>query len=65
MFWSVAYTHRILKRLAKYLIRLRACAGLSEPLLVTHTTFLGIHVSAQMIYNLGVTQATRSTSVAG
>ena len=42
-------THRILKRLAKALIRLRVCAGWSEPLLVAHTTLLeisctGIHI---------------------
>ena len=32
-------THRIFKRLAMALIRLRVCAGWSEPLLVTHTTW--------------------------
>ena len=34
--------HRIFKRLAKALIRLRVCTGWSEPLLVTHTTLLEI-----------------------
>ena len=34
--------HRIFKRLAKALIRLRVCAGWSEPMLVAHTTVLGI-----------------------
>ena len=34
--------HTILKRLAKALIRLRVCAGWSEPLLVAHTTLLEI-----------------------
>ena len=34
--------HRILKRLAKALIRLRICAGWSEALLVAHTTLLEI-----------------------
>ena len=34
--------HRILKRLAKALIRLRICADWSEPLLVAHTTLLEI-----------------------
>ena len=37
---SVAF--RILKILAKALIRLRVCAGWSEPLLVTQTTLLEI-----------------------
>ena len=32
----------IIKRLAKALIRLRICAGWSEPLLVAHTTLLEI-----------------------
>ena len=31
--------HRVFKRLAKVLIRLRICAGWSEPMLVAHTTF--------------------------
>ena len=35
-------THRIFKRLAKALIRLRVCAGWSEPLLVAHITLLEI-----------------------
>ena len=34
--------HRILKRLAKALNRLRVCAGWSEALLVVHTTLLEI-----------------------
>ena len=34
--------HRILKQLAKALIRLRICAGWSEALLVAHTTLLEI-----------------------
>ena len=34
--------HIILKRLAKVLIRLRVCAGWSEPLLVAHTKLLEI-----------------------
>ena len=36
------YNHRIFKRLAKALIRLRQCAGLSDALLVVHTTLLEI-----------------------
>ena len=44
----------IFKRPAKALIRLRLCAGWSEPLLVTHTTFLeiscrGSYISAPAI----------------
>ena len=35
-------SHRIFKRQAKALIRLRVCAGWSEPLLVAHTTLLEI-----------------------
>ena len=35
-------SHVILKRLAKALIRLRVCAGWSEPLLVAHTALLEI-----------------------
>ena len=38
---SVAF-HRIFKRLAKALIRLRVCAGWSKALLVVHTTLLEI-----------------------
>ena len=34
--------HGIFKRLAKALVRLRVCAGWSEPLLVAHTTLLEI-----------------------
>ena len=35
-------SHGVFKRLAKALIRLRVCAGWSEPLLVAHTSFLEI-----------------------
>ena len=38
MFCQQLNTHRICQRLAKALIRLRVCAGWSEPLLVAHTT---------------------------
>ena len=41
--------HRLFKRLAKALIRLRVCAGWSEPLLVAHNTLLEI---AAQIYKL-------------
>ena len=42
MFSQKLNSHRIFKRLAKALIRLRVCAGCSEPLLVAHTTLLEI-----------------------
>ena len=35
-------SHRIFQRLAMALIRLRVCAGWSEPLLIAHTTLLEI-----------------------
>ena len=40
MFDQCPKNHRIFKRLAKALIRLRLCTGWSEPLLVAHTTLL-------------------------
>ena len=42
MFGQYLNSHRICKRLAKALTRLRVCAGWSEPLLVAHTTLLEI-----------------------
>ena len=42
MFSQYLNNHRILKRLAKALIRLHVCAGWSEALLVAHTTLLEI-----------------------
>ena len=42
MFSQMLNTHRIFKRVAKALIRLRVCAGWSEPLLVAHTILLEI-----------------------
>ena len=42
--------HRILKRLAKALIRLRVCAGWFEPLLVAHTTLLEISCPGTIIF---------------
>ena len=42
MFGQSPKSHRIFKRLAKDLIRLRVCAGWSESLLVAHTTLLKI-----------------------
>ena len=42
MFGQKLNNQRIFKRLAKALIRLRVCAGWSEPLLVAHTKLLEI-----------------------
>ena len=42
MFSQSLNTHRVFKRRAKALIRLRVCAGWSEPLLVAHNTLLEI-----------------------
>ena len=42
MFGQYLKSHRILKRIAKTLIRLRVCAGWSEALLVAHTILLEI-----------------------
>ena len=42
MFGQSPMIHRVLKQLAKALIRLHVCAGWSELLLVAHTTFLEI-----------------------
>ena len=41
--------HRIIMRLAKALIRLRVCAGWSEPLPVAHTTLLEISCHGSII----------------
>ena len=43
-------THRIFKRLANALIRLRICAGWPEPLLVTHTLLLEISCRGSLVY---------------
>ena len=51
---SVANTHRIFKRLAKTLIRLRVCAGCSEALLVAHTTLLEISCRGSVINRINV-----------
>ena len=42
-------SYRIIKRLAKALIRLRVCTGLSQTLLIAHTTLLEIHDSNKMV----------------
>ena len=42
-------SHRIIKRLAKAPIRLRICAGWSEPLLVAHTTLFEISCRSPFI----------------
>ena len=49
---SVSSSHRIFKRLAKALIRLRVCAGWSEHLLIAHTTFLEISCCGSFIIYL-------------
>ena len=41
--------HRILKRQAKALIRLRVCAGWSEALLVAHTKLLEILCTGSLL----------------
>ena len=46
---SFVNNHRILKRLAKALIRLHVCAGWSEALLVAHTTLLEISCTGSII----------------
>ena len=47
---GVLNNHRILKQLAKALIRLRECAGWSEPLLVAHTTLLEISCTGSNVF---------------
>ena len=42
----------IFKRLAKDLIRLRICAGWSEPLLVAHTTLLEISCHGSYVVHI-------------
>ena len=49
MFSQYFTTPRIFKRLTKALIRLRICAGWSEPLLVAHTTLLEISCHGSII----------------
>ena len=48
-------SHRIFKRLAVALIRLRICAGWSEPMLVAHTTLL--EISLRNMYVTGFIQS--------
>ena len=45
-------THRIFKRLAKALIRLRVCAGWSEPLLVARTHHIVGNLMSRLIPKL-------------
>ena len=45
-------THRILKRLAKALIRLRVCAGWSKPLLVAHYTLFEISCRGSVLFSV-------------
>ena len=49
-FSQLLNTHRIFKPLAKALIRLCVCAGLSEALLVAHTTLLEISCRGSIIF---------------
>ena len=50
MFSPYVNTHRMFKRLAMALIRLRVCAGWFEPFLVAHTTLLESRVAAQIAF---------------
>ena len=52
LFGQKLNTHRIFKRLAKALIRLRVCAGWSETLLVAHTILL--EISCRGSYSVGI-----------
>ena len=60
MFGQWPKSHKIFKRLAKALIRLRVCAGWSEPLLVVHSILLEISCCGsyfkmtEIIYNYAV-----------
>ena len=49
MFSHCPKSHGISKRLAKALIRLRVCAGWSEPLLIAHTSCWKSHVTAKIV----------------
>ena len=49
---SSFYSQRLFKQLAKALIRLRICAGWSEPLLVAHTTLLEISCRGSFMVSL-------------
>ena len=55
-------SHRIFKRQAKALIRLRICAGWSEPLLVAHTTLLEISCQGSSVITMRETQVLISIS---
>ena len=52
MFGQLLNSHRIFKRLAKALIRLRVCAARSEPLLVAYTTLLEIPCHGSIILKM-------------
>ena len=58
MFGQQLNNHRIFKRQATALIRLRVCAGWSEPLLVTYITLLEISYRCSYI-KLPITEITR------
>ena len=52
MFGQYLSIHRIFKRPAKALIRLRVCAGWSEPSLVAHSTLLEISCRGSFIFTM-------------
>ena len=58
MFGKWPKSHRIVKQLGTALIRLRVCAGWSEPLLVAHTTLLKISCRGS-IKNIKETKTTQ------
>ena len=51
MFGQLPKGHKLFKRLANALIRLRVYAGWSEPLLVSHTTLLELNSLLKMIFS--------------
>ena len=51
MFGQWPKSHKIFKQPAKALIRLRVCAGWSEPLLVAYTTYWKSHVAAHITFS--------------
>ena len=66
MFGQLLSIHRIFKRAAKALIRLRLCTGWSEPLMVAHTTLLEISCHGSYVkfdQNIHVVQEVRASSL--
>ena len=62
LFGQLLNCHIIFKRVAKALIRLRVCAGWSEPLLVAHTTLLEISCHGS---NEGTSRTTNIQTTSG